>query len=137
MITYPKTEGTNKRIPELLLANLSKKRAVRQTELCTEAGQRVRVVYSGRSGVTAGPDFRDALLEVEGVGLVRRDVELHIKQSDWNSHGHGALEVTSSETRLHSGTLATVMDLQFLLTEVSEQGPKLDLQQVLFRKGFS
>ena len=119
------------------MANLSKKRAVRQTELCTEAGQRVRVVYSGRSGVTAGPDFRDALLEVEGVGLVRRDVELHIKQSDWNSHGHEALEVTSSETRLHSGTLATVMDLQFLLTEVSEQGPKLDLQQVLFRKGFS
>jgi|TARA_B100000315_G_scaffold257772_1_gene307684 hypothetical protein len=133
----------------LLLANLSKKRAVRQTELCTEAGQRVRVVYSGRSGVTAGPDFRDALLEVEGIGLVRRDVELHIKQSDWNSHGHGAdpnhngvvvhgaLEVTSSETRLHSGTLATVMDLQFLLTEVSEQGPKLDLRQVLSRKGFS
>ena len=41
------------------MANLSKKRAVRQTELCTEAGQRVRVVYSGRSGVTAGPDFRE------------------------------------------------------------------------------
>ena len=79
----------DKRIPESLLAKLWKERAVRQTELRTEAGRRVRVVYPGRSGVTAGPDFRDALLEVEGVGLVRGDVELHIKQSDWNSHGHG------------------------------------------------
>ena len=93
------------------------------------------MVYPGRSGVTAGPDFRDALLEVEGVGLIRGDVELHIKQSDWNSHGHGgvpnyngvvvhrALEVSSPETRLQSGSLAPVIDLRSLLTEVSEQRP--------------
>ena len=142
------SEKVDKRIPESLLARLWKERAVRQTELRTEAGRRVRVVYPGRSGVTAGPDFRDALLEVEGVGLVRGDVELHIKQSDWNSHGHGgdpnyngvvvhgALEVTSSETRLQSGSLAPVMDLQSLLTEISDEGPKLDLWQVLSRKGF-
>ena len=82
-------EKPDKRMPERLLAKLWKERAVRQTGLRTEAGKRVRVVYPGRSGVTAGPDFRDALLEVEGVGLVRGDVELHIRQSDWNSHGHG------------------------------------------------
>jgi len=70
------SEKKDKRIPESLLAKLWKERAVRQTELRTEAGRRVRVVYPGRSGVTAGPDFRDALLEVEGVGLVRGDVEL-------------------------------------------------------------
>ena len=139
----------DKRIPESLLAKLRKERAVRQTELRTEAGRRVRVVYPGRSGVTAGPDFRDALLEVEGVGLVRGDVELHIKQSDWNTHGHGrdlnyngvvvhgALEVSSAETRLQSGSLVPVMDLKSLLTEVSQEGPKLDLWQVLSRKGFS
>ena len=142
------SEKKDKRIPESLLAKLWKERAVRQTELRTEAGRRVRVVYPGRSGVTAGPDFRDALLEVEGVGLVRGDVELHIKQSDWNSHGHGrdpnyngvvvhgALEASSAETRLQSGSLAPVMDLQSLLTEVSQEELKLDLWQALSLKGF-
>ena len=72
-------EGGKEKIPERLLAKLWKERAARQTSLRTHAGKRVRVVYPGRPGVTAGPDFRDALLEVEGVGLVRGDVELHIK----------------------------------------------------------
>ena len=137
-----------KQIPERLLARFWKERAVRQKGLRTEAGKRVRVVYPGRSGVTAGPDFRDALLEVEGVGLVRGDVELHIKQSDWNSHGHGrdpnyngvvfhgALEVSSPETRLQSGSFAPVVDLRSLLAEVPKEGPLLDLWQVLSRKGF-
>lgn len=163
-----KGEHKGKDIPERLLAKFWKERAARQTDLRTEAGRRVRVVYPGRSGVTAGPDFRDALLEVEGVGLVRGDVELHIKESDWNSHGnggdpnyngevvHGALEVFSEETRLQSGVFVPVVDLQSLLTEsarpksafpespLSESafsesmndGPALDLWQILSRKGF-
>ena len=141
-------EGGKERIPERLLAKLWKERASRQTSLRTQAGKRVRVVYPGRPGVTAGPDFRDALLDVEGVGLVRGDVELHIKQADWQAHGHGgdpnyngvvvhgALEVSSLETRLHSGSLAPVMDLSALLTESSGPEPFLDLWQELARKGF-
>jgi hypothetical protein len=94
------------------LAKFWKERAVRQTTLRTEAGRRMRVVYPVRAGVTAGPDFRDALLEVEGVGLVRGDVELHLRQQDWDAHAyggdpkyngvvvHGALKVHSKETRL-------------------------------------
>jgi hypothetical protein len=141
-------ESKEEKIPERLLAKFWKERAARQTGLRTEAGKRVRVVYPGRSGVTAGPDFRDALLEVEGVGLVRGDVELHLRQQDWDSHGHGgdpnyngvvvhgALEVFSTETRLQSGSLAPVMDLRSLLTDVSGPGPALDLWRVLSRKGF-
>ena len=151
-------EGSGKKIPERLLAKLWKERAARQTGLRTEAGQRVRVVYPGRVGTAAGPDFRDALLEVEGQGLVRGDVELHIRQSDWDSHGHGgdpnyngvvvhgALEVSSEETRLQSGRRAPVVDLRALL----EEGPggshsldtgqgdtgRVDLWQVLAGRGF-
>ena len=141
-------ESGEEKIPERLLAEFWKERAARQTGLRTEAGKRVRVVYPGRPGVTAGPDFRDALLEVEGVGLVRGDVELHLRQRDWDAHGHGggpnyngvvvhgALEVFSTETRLQSGTLAPVMDLRSLLTDVPGPGPALGLWRVLSRKGF-
>ena len=143
------SEGTKGRIPERLLAKLWKERAARQTGLRTEAGQRLRVVYPGRLGTAAGPDFRDALLEVEGLGLVRGDVELHIRQSDWDSHGHGgdpnyngvvvhgALEVHSEKTRLQSGGQAPVVDLRALLEEGSGEGLPLDLWQVLARRGFS
>jgi hypothetical protein len=87
----------------------------------------VRVVYPGRAGHSAGPDFRNALLEVEGLGLVRGDVEIHLRQRDWDSHGHGkdpnyngvvlhaALEVDSSVTSLQSGQQAPVVCLATLL----------------------
>lgn len=143
------SESNGEKIPERLLAKLWKERSARQTGLRTEAGQRVRVVYPGRSGTAAGPDFRDALLEVEGLGLVRGDVELHIRQQDWRSHGHGedpnyngvvmhgALELDSQQTRLHSGVQAPVVDLTSLLEEPSEkQEQPLDLWEILARKGF-
>ena len=37
---------------------------------------------AGRPDHPAGPDFRDALLEVEWVGLVQGDVEIHVRQRD-------------------------------------------------------
>ena len=146
-------EDKKSKIPERLLAKLWKDRAARQTSLRTEAGKAVRVVYPGRAGTAAGPDFRDALLEVEGLGLVCGDVELHIKQQDWDSHGHGgdpnyngvvfhgALEVKSAETRLQSGSHAPVVSLQALLEEepekISDGETSLDLWEVLCRKGYA
>ena len=84
-------EDRGGRIPERLRVKLWKERAARLTALRTESGRRIRVVYPGRSGVTAGPDFRDALLEVEGVGFVRGDVELHIRQK-------GGIPTVTAET---------------------------------------
>ncbi len=119
-----KDEGS---IPEKLLARLWKQRAARQESFRTAAGSRIRVVYSGREGTAAGPDFRDAILEIEGQGLLRGDVELHVRQKDWRSHGHSsdpnyngvvlhaALEVDSATTRLHSGRETPVVSLAQLL----------------------
>ena len=76
-------------MPERLLWKLWKRRAARQVEFRTGAGTRIRVLYPGRTGTSAGPDFRDALLDVEGVGLVRGDVEIHRDRRDWDAHGHG------------------------------------------------
>ena len=120
-------------IPEKLLARLWRQRAARQEGFRTAAGLLIRVVYPGReSGV--GPDFQDAILDVEGQGLVRGDVELHVRQRDWHSHGHSgdpnyngvvlhaALEVEaeSTSTGLHSGGNAPVVSLASLLVEASD-----------------
>ena len=75
-------------ITEKQLARLWQRRAARSRALRTERGNRIRVLYPGRPGVTAGPDFRDALLLVEDQGLVQGDVEVHLRQHDWRSHGH-------------------------------------------------
>jgi len=108
------------KIPERLLAKFWKEWAVRQTTLRTEAGL----------------DFRDALPEVEGVGLVLGDVELHLRQQDWDIHAyggdpkyngvvvHGALEVHSKETRLQSGTPDPVVCLQALLDGDPDVSPE-------------
>ena len=116
-------------LPEQLLARLWQQRAARQREFCTDAGRRVRVLYPGRAGTAAGPDFRDALLEVEGLGLVRGDVELHLRQQDWYAHGHAtdpnyngvvlhaALQVSPHTTRLQNGSQAPVISLADLVAD--------------------
>ena len=128
-------------IPEKLLAKLWQRRAAQQASFRSPDGLRIRILYPGRPGHTAGPDFRDALLEVEGVGLVQGDVEIHIRQRDWKSHGHGgdpryngvvlhaALEVQSATTRLQSGQSAPVISLASLMEdedpETGDQGGPL------------
>ena len=142
-------------IPERLLWKLWKRRAARQDEFRTGAGTRVRVLYPGRAGTAAGPDFRDALLDVEGVGLVRGDVEIHRRQRDWDAHGHGddpnyngvvlhaALDVKSPETPLESGTSAPVVPLSGLLDDVDVEDSSTDdapvsdgLWNMLARRGY-
>ena len=149
MITYAKTESVatvlrgvadkqgsdGHGMPERLLWKLWKRRAARQEEFRTGAGTRIRVLYPGRTGTSAGPDFRDALVDVEGLGLVRGDVEIHLRQRDWDSHGHGddpnyngvvlhgALDVDEPETVLHSGTSAQVVSLSQLLDEADGSEP--------------
>ncbi len=50
-------------------------------------GRALRVVFPGVAGDGTGPDFRAAILEVDG-DLVRGDVELHLRHSGWFAHGH-------------------------------------------------
>ena len=47
----------------------------------------VNVIYPGRINGDNGPDFRDAVIGNES-RLMKGDVEVHIKSSDWYSHGH-------------------------------------------------
>lgn len=55
----------------------------------TEDGRTLRVLYPGVPGGGAGPDIRDAALEIGGDPL-RGDVEVHLRARGWEEHGHAA-----------------------------------------------
>ena len=74
-------------IPERLLARLWQTRAQRRF-LSTADGRRVRVLYPGRRNGGPGPDFRDAMIQVEKAPPQRGDVEVHLTDSGWRQHGH-------------------------------------------------
>jgi hypothetical protein len=132
-----------KQIPESLLVRLWKEKASREVSFRAGDGRRFRVVYPGRAGTTAGPDFREAVLEEEGVGLVRGDVEVHVTQGDWDAHGHGkdpryngvvlhaVAGMGTGPTTLHSGSRVPVLSLEPLLGDLTpsledgEDGPDL------------
>ena len=116
-----------KQIPESLLVRLWQERATREETFRAGNGRRFKILYPGRVGTTAGPDFREAVLEEEGVGLVRGDVEIHVRQRDWEAHGHGkdpryngvvlhvVAEMESGSTKLQNGGEAPVLTFVQLL----------------------
>ena len=120
-------------ISEAQLARLWQRRAARSHALRTESGRRVSVLYPGRPGVTAGPDFRNALLLVEGQGLVQGDVEVHLRQRDWQAHGHHhdpnyngvalhvALQSDAEPSRTDGGATPPTVNLRDLLDDAQAE----------------
>lgn len=55
--------------------------------LRTTDGRAVEVVKAGRIQVDSGPDLTDAQVRIDGQ-LWAGTVEVHLRSSDWNAHGH-------------------------------------------------
>ncbi len=53
-------------------------------------GAQYTVIYQGRPGGSAGPDFRDAVLTDATGARLTGDIELHLSPAGWRAHGHGA-----------------------------------------------
>ena len=60
---------------------------LRPADLAADDGRPVAVVNPGRWNLGAGPDFLGAEVRI-GRRVVRGDVEVHIRPSDWRAHGH-------------------------------------------------
>ncbi len=56
-------------------------------QLVTEDGQLLQIIFQGSINTNQGPDFLNAKLKIGDV-LWAGHVELHLKTSDWNKHGH-------------------------------------------------
>lgn len=78
-------------------------------------GRRLRIVLPGRPGGGSGPDYRDAVVAIDGIEQ-RGDLELHVRAPSFYDHGHHedaaydnlVLHVVYAsegdlDTRLHSG----------------------------------
>ncbi|MBX9783867.1 MAG: DUF2851 family protein [Chitinophagaceae bacterium] len=57
--------------------------------LQTCAGQTVQIIFQGSANTNQGPDFFNARIIIDDIQLAGT-VELHLKTSNWNDHGHGA-----------------------------------------------
>lgn len=62
--------------------------SLRPALLRTDQGEKVTVEHPGNWNLSAGPDFRNATLRVNGQRRLTGDVEIHIRPTDWNQHGH-------------------------------------------------
>src|SRR5215218_4823719 len=58
-----------------------------RSNLRTTTGEPVTIVFPGQLNVHQGPDFLDAKIRL-GNTLLAGSVELHLKTSDWERHGH-------------------------------------------------
>ena len=84
-----RTEQKQSFVPELELSIQKQWSEVRRGTVFTLLnGASLRVLSPGRWNRMPGPDFRGAKLELNGT-VLRGDVEVHGKTSDWISHGHG------------------------------------------------
>ncbi|MFQ5864993.1 MAG: DUF2851 family protein [bacterium] len=72
---------------EILLQELWKSRRLFTQELRTTSGKAVEVIFAGAENTDSGPDFKDAVIKLEGK-LLKGDVEVHLDSSGWYSHGH-------------------------------------------------
>ncbi len=57
------------------------------TDLTTTDGEQLTIIHPGKLNRDAGPDFLESRIKIGNTTLVG-NIELHLKSSDWNKHGH-------------------------------------------------
>jgi hypothetical protein len=137
-MVYMSMIASGERVNERFLVRLWQSQLLMHRWLATAEGKRLRVLYPGRCNTDRGPDFKEAVLLEENDELLRGDVEIHVKASDWKCHGHHRdpyyndviLHVVWRDdgycTALSNGKLALVLDLRHNLDlSMSEVQPKL------------
>ncbi len=74
-------------LPESQVIKMWQQLLLNRSELTTEGGEPIRIIYPGRSNDDQGADFRDAVIATKR-GVIKGDIEVHVKSSDWRAHRH-------------------------------------------------
>ena len=80
--------STREKVVERLVAWIWEQQAL-TGPLPADDGREYQVVFRGRPWGDRGPDFQGAILARDDGVLLRGDVEIHVRASDWKRHGHG------------------------------------------------
>ena len=120
-------------LPESQVIKMWQQLLLNTTELTTEGGEPIRIIYPGRSNDDQGADFRDAIIATKG-GLIKGDIEVHVKSSDWRAHRHHQNPVynwvilhvvmwhnTKAATTLQDGRSIPTLALHRYLTDTTSQ----------------
>ena len=75
-------------ISESFLAQVWQQQLAGREPLVTAGGDTVEVLHPGRLTNDCGPDFRNALIAINGQRPLQGDIELHVNARDWRAHGH-------------------------------------------------
>ncbi len=74
-------------LPESQIIKIWQYQLLDRAELTTEDGEPIEIIYPGRLNDDRGADFRDALIATSR-GLIKGDIEVHVKSSGWQAHQH-------------------------------------------------
>ncbi len=77
-----------KKVKEQLVKCIWSEQLFKKDKLFTEDGLRLEIISSGIWNLEEGPDFKDVEILLEGKGVVKGDVEIHVCSGDWARHGH-------------------------------------------------
>lgn len=127
-------------ISEKLITHIWQRQLV--TNLVTDTSEQLQIIHPGRASNDSGCDFRDAVFAIDGK-VIKGDIELHVKSSQWYSHGHHrdpkynniVLHVamwhdSQSPTLLQNGkTVPTVCLSSFLSNSLNELNHRADLSR--------
>lgn len=81
-------EGTERLIKEELVRCIWFGQHIKKNGLFTDDGLRLEVLSPGWWNSEGGPDFKHAEILLEGKGLIKGNVEVHVFSSDWIRHQH-------------------------------------------------
>lgn len=94
------------------------------TPLKTASGKHVQVGYQGQFNTARGPDFRNAIINLDGE-ILRGDVEIHVNSYDWTAHEHHE-DVYFNNVILH--VVLNAGQQQFTIKENGEAVEIMELQ---------
>ena len=110
--------------PESLIIKIWQNQLRHRTDLITEEGKPVSIIYPGRINGGRGPDFLDAVIAIDRK-VIKGDIEVHVKSSGWRAHRHHQDPIynrvilhtvlwhdTKTEARLQSGEKIPTLILQ-------------------------
>jgi len=119
----------SERFPEIALSAVWNEQGF-SAPLITIDGRSVEVIHRGSWTYGFGPDFRDAMILLDGRELRSGSIEIHLKTGQWREYGHhldprydtvilhAVLEHDGSDTRRADGalvpTIALPVDLMML-----------------------